>query len=149
MNKTLVCCAVLTMTFLAVARAADDDAVKKELETFSGTWKCTSATIDGKELSKEDAAKITLTVKGGKYTFKGAGETAEGTHTLDPSKKPKELDAVRTSGKEKGEKMLAIYELTKDSYKICLAASGKARPKEFSSKKDSGHRLMQFERAKE
>lgn len=136
------------LALLGAARASGD-AAKDELSAFSGTWKATSAVIDGKELSKDDAGKITLTVKGEKYAFKGAdGATAEGTHKLDPSSKPKQLDASRTSGKGKGEKILGIYELNKDTYRVCLAAPGKPRPTEFSSKKGSGHRLLTFKRVK-
>jgi len=149
MNKMLACCAVLAAPFLAGADAADD-AVKKDLERFAGTWRAVSAVLDGKELSKDEAGKITLTVHGEKYTYRGAsGEAVEGTHKLDPAKKPRELDAVRSKGKGKGETIRAIYELTEDTYKVCLAAPDKPRPREFSSKPGSGHRLLVFKRVKE
>src|SRR3954465_5756233 len=107
MNRALACWAVATLALLGVAQAGDDDAVKKELETFTGKWQAVSATKDGKEAPKERAAKIGLVVKGEKYTFTGSdGEAIEGKHKVDPSKKPKELDAVRTTGKDKGEKIL-------------------------------------------
>jgi len=147
MNKVRACCAVLA----AVLAGADaEDAGKKELERFSGTWRAVSAVIDGKELSKDEAGKITLTVNGEKYTYKGAsGEAVEGTHKLDPARKPRELDAVRSRGKGKGETVRAIYELSGDTYKVCLAAPGKPRPREFASKPGSGHRLLVFKRVKE
>lgn len=151
MGKILACCAVVSVAFLAGADSPEGDAAdKKELKRFSGSWQAVSAVRDGKEAPKETAAKITLTVKGEKYTFKiPGGEAIEGTHKLDPSKKPKEIDAVRSTGKDKGEKILGIYELTKDTYKVCLAPPGKDRPTEFSSKEGSGHRLLTFKRAKE
>lgn len=145
MHRPLALGVLVAAALLVRADEAGD--AKKELERFTGDWKGVSATIDGKELSKEDAAKITLTVKGEKYTFKdGTGATIEGTHKLGPSKKPKQLDAERAG--EKGT-IKAIYELTDDTYKICLAPPGKDRPESFASKEGSGHRLMTFKRAKE
>ena len=150
MNRASACFAALTLALLGVAGARDDDAAKKELEAFTGTWTAVSATKDGKEEPKEGAAKNRLVVKGEKYTFTGSdGVTVEGKHKLNPSKTPKEIEAVHTSGEGKGEKILGIYELTKDTYKVCLAPPGKDRPKEFASKEGTGHRLLEFKRAKD
>src|SRR5215204_6221206 len=98
-NKAVACFAVITLSFLGVSQAGDGDAAKKELEAFTGTWKAVSATKDGKEAPKERAAKISLVVKGEKYTFTGSdGVAIEGTHKVNPSKSPKEIEAVRSSG---------------------------------------------------
>src|SRR3954471_8795007 len=116
MNRASAFFAAVTLALLGAAEAGGD-AARKELEAFTGTWKAVSATKDGKEAPRERAAKIGLVVKGEKYTFTGPdGEAVEGKHKVDPSKKPKEIDAVRTTGKDKGEKILGIYELTKDTY---------------------------------
>jgi uncharacterized protein (TIGR03067 family) len=150
MNRASACFAALTLALLGVAGARDDDAAKKELEAFTGTWRAVSATKDGKEAPRERAEKISLVVKGEKYTFTGSdGVAIEGTHKVNPSKSPKEIEAVRSSGEGKGEKILGIYELTKDTYKVCLAPPGKPRPKEFASKEGTGHRLLEFKRARD
>ena len=149
MNKSLACLAVAAIGFLGIA-AAREEAGNKELEAFTGKWKCVAATKDGKVAPEERVAKISLSVKGGKYVFTGSdGKAIEGTHKLDPSKKPKEIDAVRSSGEGKGEKILGIYELGKDTYKVCLAPPGKERPTEFVSKAGTGHRLLVFKREKD
>src|SRR4051812_11996224 len=101
MNKKLAIGAVFAVAFLAGADAPKDDAAKKELERFSGTWKAVSVVRDGEDVPREEAGKITLTVKGEKYTFKTGSQTVEGTHKLDPSKRPRTIDAVRTKGPNK------------------------------------------------
>jgi uncharacterized protein (TIGR03067 family) len=84
-----------------------------------------------------------------KYTFKAGKTEAEGTHKLDPTKTPKQIDAVRTKGPNAGQKMLGIYELTDDTFKVCFAPPGKTeRPTEFKSAAGSGQRLMVLKREK-
>ena len=133
---------------LALAADAKDDAAKKELDKFNGTWQAVSITRDGKEMPKDEVAKITLTVKGDHYTLRHGDEEIEGTHKLDPSTTPKSIDAVRTKGPDKDKPLLGIYELTDDTYKACFAPPGKDRPTEFSSKEGSGNRLIVMKREK-
>ena len=135
---------VLALTLTLPAYAGDE---KAELEKFAGTWKGVSVVENGKEHNHPDTVR--LTVNGEKYTFKTADYEAEGTHKLDPTKTPKHIEAVRTKGPHAGEKMVGIYELTDDTYKVCFAAPGKTdRPKEFKSAAGSGQRLMTFKREK-
>ena len=87
-------------------------------------------------------------VTGEKYTFTEGTEAIEGTHTLDPTKKPKHIDAVRTKGPNKGDKMLGVYQLTEDSFIVCFAAPGKERPTELKPKGGPGLRVLAFKREK-
>jgi uncharacterized protein (TIGR03067 family) len=131
---------------LCVAAARGDDA-KKELEKFSGFWQAVSITEDGKD--QPDAVKTTkLTVKGEQYTYNVKDQVVEGTHKLDPSKKPKEIDAVRSKGPDAGKTLKGIYVLTDDTFTVCFAAAGKERPTDFKSKTGDGRRLMEFKRVK-
>jgi uncharacterized protein (TIGR03067 family) len=140
--------AIAALTLGLTANAADDTA-KDELAKFTGTWAGVSVIQDGKELPKAEAEAVRLTVEGEKYTFKTGDQEAEGTHKLDPTKKPKQIDAVRTKGPHKGEKMLGIYELTGGTFKVCFGAPGKEdRPTEFKSAAGSGHRLIVLKRVK-
>ena len=133
---------------LALAADVKDDAAKKELEKFNGTWQAISITHDGKEASKDEIAKVTLTVKGDHYTLRTGDNEIEGTHKLDPTTTPKQIEAVRTKGENKDKPMLGIYELTEESFKVCFAAPGKDRPTDFSAKEDSGNRLIVMKREK-
>jgi uncharacterized protein (TIGR03067 family) len=112
-------------------------------------WRGVSVTEDGKEMSKEEADGVRLTVTGEKYTLKLRDQDIEGTHRLDPTKKPKQIEAVRTKGPHKGEKMVGIYELDGDTFKVCFAAPGKTdRPTEFKSTAGSGQRVLVLKREK-
>jgi uncharacterized protein (TIGR03067 family) len=133
---------------LLLAADAKDDAAKKELDKFTGTWKAASMVEDGKEAPRDEVEKVSLTVKGEDYTFRRGDAVIEGTHRLDPSKTPKAIDAVRNSGPDKGKTILGIYELTDDAYKVCFAPPGQDRPTEFASKAGSGNRLIVMKRQK-
>jgi uncharacterized protein (TIGR03067 family) len=139
---------ILAVVVLAVGLSAAVADEKAELEKFNGTWKGVSVVTDGKEMPKAEAEAVRLTVKGEKYTLKIGNEEIEGTHKLDPTKTPKHIEAVRTKGPNKGEKLLGIYELEGDTYRACFAAPGKDRPTEFKSAPGSGQRVLSFKREK-
>lgn len=137
--------------FAAVLIAADpsDDAAKKDLAKFQGNWSLISAERDGKKTPDEDAKKIKLTIQGNKFVLrKDSVVISEGTMTLDPSKKPKEIEETITTGPNKGKVFSAIYEIDDEQHKICFAAAGKERPTEFSSLPGSGQLLQVWKREK-
>lgn len=139
---------IAALTFGLYA-AADDKApkdTKTELDKLTGTWKGVSVVRDGKDVPKPEAEAVRLVVAGEKYTLTEGGEVIEGTHKLDPTKKPKEIDAVRTKGPNKGEAMKGIYQLTEDSFLVCFAAPGKDRPKELKAEGGPGLRVLAFKR---
>jgi uncharacterized protein (TIGR03067 family) len=134
--------------FLVAANAGDDDA-KKDLEKFQGNWSLISAERDGKKTPQEDAKKITLSIQGNKFILrKDSVVISEGTMTLDPTKKPKEIGETITAGPNNGKVFLAIYEIDDEHHKICFAAAGKERPTAFSSMPGSGHLLQVWKREK-
>lgn len=143
----------LGLTALAVGLllAADskDDAAKKDLALFQGKWVLISAQRDGKKTPEEEVKKITLTIQGNKYVlFKDGEVISEGTFTLDPTKRPKQIDETATAGPNKDKSFLAIYEIDDEHHKICFAAPGKGRPTAFSSEPGSGHLLQVWKREK-
>ena len=132
---------IALLVIVLIAADATDDAAKKDLAKFQGNWQLISAERDGKKTPDEDAKKITLTIQGDKFVLrKDAVILSEGTMTLDPTKKPKEIDETITTGPNKGKVFSAIYEIDDDHHKICFAAAGKDRPTAFSS---SGGQLLQ------
>jgi uncharacterized protein (TIGR03067 family) len=136
---------VVLLGFLGAASTRGGD-VKKELEKFSGAWQAVAITNDGKEVSGKDLKATILLVKGSTYTLRTPKGLIKGKHKLDPTKKPKTIDAERTAGSGKGEKLHGIYELSDDTFKVCFAAPGMARPKEFAAPAGSGNRLVVMER---
>jgi uncharacterized protein (TIGR03067 family) len=140
--------AVAALSLGLAAVAADDKAAKEELEKFTGAWKCVSVVRDGKDVPKPEAEAVRLVVTGEKYALNEGGEAIEGTHKLDPTKKPKEIDAVRTKGPHKGETLRGVYELTEDTFVVCFSAPGKDRPKELKAEGGPGLRVLAFKRDK-
>jgi uncharacterized protein (TIGR03067 family) len=141
---------ILAAGLLVAAAPAPDDAVKKEMARLEGTWSVTALTNDGKKGTDEDVRKIRVILKGNAYTAKvGDMVIEEGTWTIDPTQKPKTIDATATSGDDKGKKSLGIYELDGDSLKMCFGPAGKdVRPKEFESKEGSKYELGVYKREK-
>jgi uncharacterized protein (TIGR03067 family) len=140
--------AVVAVGALVAAAVRADEAPKKELEKFTGSWSAVAVAHDGKKVPEEEVKKMTLTVKGEGYTLHVADQAIEGKHKLDPTKKPKQIDAVRTKGPHAGETIKGIYELDADTFKVCFAPVGKDRPTEFATKEGDGCRLMTFRREK-
>jgi RNA polymerase sigma factor (sigma-70 family) len=88
--------------------AATDEKPKSDKELIQGTWIPVSGEQNGKKIPKEKLmGKLILTED--KFTLELAGgEVREGTYTIDPKKKPKELDLV--FGKNT---VMGIYELNR------------------------------------
>lgn len=130
-----------------IAADAGEDAAKKDLEKFQGNWQLISMERDGKKTPQEDAKKIKLTIQDNRFVLRKDGEViSEGTMSLDPTKKPKEIDETITTGPNKGKVFSAIYEIDDEHHKICFAAAGKERPTAFSS--SNGQLLQVWKREK-
>src|SRR5262245_31632728 len=139
MNLLAVC--VLGSLVLA------DDAgkEKKGLAELQGTWALSRLEADGKDLPAEKVKGGKLTVKGDRYTFEVGEVKVQGTYKTDTAKKPWTIDAVRTSGKEKGQTLLGIYEVRRKELKMCLGRpGGERRPSSFATKEGDGARLYVF-----
>src|SRR5713101_8087445 len=136
---------VMLLVFALVCNvtAGGDKAAKKELKKLEGTWALVSGEQNGKELSKEALKGAKLVIVGNKHTVNLGDETIVGTHSLDPSTKPKSIDADNV-----GKKHLGIYEIKGDEFKVCFAEPGKYRPKEFTAKEGSGNFVHVWKRVK-
>ncbi len=126
--------------------AADDP--KDELKKLEGTWTMVSGEKDGKPVAEQTIKAAKLVIKGDQHDVKIGDEGYKGTHKIDPSKKPKTIDATDTDGPFKGKTVHGIYELDGDTFKVCFAKPGEDRPKEFSTKSGTGHILHVWKREK-
>jgi uncharacterized protein (TIGR03067 family) len=136
---------VLTMlVFWLPVRAWSADA-KEDSKMMEGTWLPVEGELGGQKFPDEVLKTIKLTLSEGKYTV---NVIDKGTVKLDPSKKPKTMDIVGTEGPNKGKTIPAIYELTGDTLRVCYDLSGKNRPKEFKTEKDSKQFLVSYKREK-
>jgi uncharacterized protein (TIGR03067 family) len=141
---------VVLLAGATAALAADDkkDAAKEELKKLEGTWVLVMSEQDGMKSDPEFAKNAKMVIKDGKMTvYAGKARSSEATITVDPSKKPKTIDATQTFGGPKGKKVPGIYDLDGDNLKICFGE--KQRPKDFTGKKGSGNSLDVWKRSTE
>jgi uncharacterized protein (TIGR03067 family) len=139
----------LLLIVLSAAADVGDDAAKKDLAKFQGSWILISAERDGKKTPQEEAKKLTLAIQGDQFVLrKDSVIISEGRLTLDATKTTKEIDESITTGSNKGKTFLAIYEIDEVHHKISFAAAGKERPKAFSSIPGSGNLLQVWKREK-
>jgi uncharacterized protein (TIGR03067 family) len=129
------------------------DEARKELKKFAGTWVLVSGEVDGKPVADEHVKKSKISWVGNKaelLTPHQSKELIRGDVRLDPAKKPRQMDWVRSTEPGKGKEMHAIYEwLGDDQYRVCFAPPGKDRPTEFKTRPGSGHTLHVWKRAKD
>jgi len=149
--------AVLAVVCLFAAvrsRAADDkakeEAVAKDLQAFKGAWRLISREADGKKWSEEETKDVIATVdaSGTMSVRRGDKGIGAGSVKLDPTKKPKTIDASFTEGEHKGKTCLGIYEIDGDTLRVCVARPGDERPADLSAKAGSGHILVVYQREK-
>jgi uncharacterized protein (TIGR03067 family) len=128
----------IVIAFVAVgltvgADDTKDEAVKKELKKFEGTWVAVSLSVNDQESTKESLEDVKVEFKGDKWTaFKKGSENSRGSIKVDPSKKPPEIvntwedpywNATIT--------LKGIYKFDGDTLTTCWDLSGKRRPIEF------------------
>jgi uncharacterized protein (TIGR03067 family) len=142
---------VLTAALL-VAADSGDDAVKEELKKFQGGWVLRSGEREGEKVADKHVRRSKLTYEGNRvvvHTPHQSEEPIKAEITVDPSKSPRHIEWVRSTGPHKGMKMLGIYEFVEEGhYRVCFAPPGKERPKSFTTKEGSGHILHVWIRAK-
>jgi len=137
---------VTALLFLTAIARCDDD--KDDAKTMEGTWLPEAAELAGEKFPDKVLKTIKLVVKDDKYTVTVGEETDKGTVTFDATKEPKTMDIKGTDGPNKGKTFLCIYELTKDSLKVCYDLSGKERPTEFKTKPETLLYLVTYKREK-
>jgi RNA polymerase sigma factor (sigma-70 family) len=118
-------------------RADDKNEVKKgksDREKLQGTWVLTSADHGGQKAGPEEIKDCTLTIKGDKCTLTMQGQTQEGTISLGPSKKPRQIDLTVDEGGG-AQTHLGIYVLEGDTFKLCMSHPPQERPTKFATKK--------------
>jgi uncharacterized protein (TIGR03067 family) len=117
---------------------------RKGLKMIDGIWQSTSAEMSGKTMPDAVVKTMKLELKDGKYTV----GNDSGTVSVDPGKKPKEMEVKGVQGPNKGKTFLCIYELDGDTMRICYDLSGKSRPKEFKTTEGTQLFLVTYKRKK-
>ena len=97
-----------------------------------------SGEAKGEKIPESVIKSAKLVIKGNKHTVNVGDDTIIGTHKLDPTAKPKQIDAMDTGGPNKGKTTLGIYKVKDDMFTVCFAAPDKDRPTKFTSKSGTG-----------
>ena len=128
---------------------AKPDAVKEELKKLQGPWRMVSGERNGEKIPEDEAKSVIRSFTDDTFEAKRDGTTiTKGKVKLDPSQKPKAIDVIMKGQDDEDVTLKGIYEVDGDSMKTCLAPPGQDRPKEFSSKEDSGHMHYVWKREK-
>jgi uncharacterized protein (TIGR03067 family) len=146
--RTVALLLTLSIGLSPAVSGEKDSPAAKELAKLQGTWKRASVEVDGKKPPPQVLEFVTLTVEGDRYTLEQAGQKRTGTLKLDPTKTPKQIDFVETAGPDKGKTFVGIYEIDGDTWRYCLPASGKVRPREFDGAEGSRQGLYVNKRRK-
>lgn len=145
--------AALVLSCLAGLATLADDA-KQDLDKLKGNWMLTALEMNGEKAPKDLTDRITVSFEGDKMKVTGVGgdqadANPEFTIKLDPSKKPKALDATALNGRNKGKTDLGIYEVNGDELKLCMPNDEvKDRPKDFKSPQGANVVNMTLKRKK-
>jgi uncharacterized protein (TIGR03067 family) len=128
-------------------------ALKGDLKKLQGTWKATSLTYNGEEVSTEGKGKLRLVFKGDVGTVEADKEVkkeyAKIKVKLDESVKPRIIDSTIQAGGQKGTTLEGIYKLEGDKLTFCVKVLGTDRPAKFESPAGESIALVVFERVKE
>ncbi len=118
-----------------------------DLDRLQGTWHITALEMDGRAASAPEFDGATIVISGKTFRSTMTGATYDGTIRLDAAKSPKTFDLIFTTGPQKGTTNPGIYKLGAETWTICLAMRGKARPKTFATKPETGLVLETLGRA--
>ena len=138
----------LLLLVVGLQIAADqpsDDAIKKEMKKLDGTWVAQSVVRDPREKGEgeSEGKDLRIIVSGFKVVVKAAGEDktlGKAVIKIDPTKKPKTIDIT---GEGEMAAVLGIYELERDTLRVCWGPSEKMeRPTQLTSKPGSGQSLV-------
>lgn len=121
----------------------------KDNEAMQGEWTIESLTFHGNQVEATELSTWRRIVERNHVVWKRGEETLlELDIKFDSSQKPKTLDSTATKGNEKGQVLLAIYELEGDVLRVCFADPGQARPTDYSSNPGSLQSLYTAKRVK-
>ncbi len=128
---------------------ADGHSLNEDMKNLQGVWQVAKAERDGAPLSSEDFANLVVTISSNSWELINADSPSRGSFTVDSGKRPKQMDIREDAGPQAGETLLAIYELTPESLRVCYARSGAERPTSFTTAEDSGQSLITYKRKRD
>lgn len=143
MNYIVIILAALGLTLTASAAEQPRD-----FKDIQGTWLPIAAEIGGQPMTSDFLKTTVLKLDDGKYEVTVGGVSDKGTYTIDATLKPKTLDITGTEGPNAGKKIPAIYELRRNTLRVCYGLGDGPRPTEFKSPPGTKFFLVTYQRQK-
>jgi len=113
---------------LLLGGAGEGDAAS-EYERFEGVWRFASVEVEGvRQPEVSYPAHRMIMASDGTYVVVQGPRVTHGTFELDPSRSPKHYRFTVTSGPAKGLTGIGIYEVERETLKLCLSLGGDQRP---------------------
>jgi uncharacterized protein (TIGR03067 family) len=120
-----------------------------DAKAVQGTWIPVKAELAGSPMPDAVLKTIILKIDQDKYEASVAGKLDRGTCTQDASAKPKRLTIRGTDGPNAGKTILAIYELSGDTFRVCYDLSGMKTPEDFKTAEGTKLYLVTYTRKKD
>ncbi len=140
--KAVVILGLAMLTATSVPGQDEKKPAKKDEDRIRGTWMMVSGKKGGENAPDEIVEKMRLTFKkDGQFKAVLPDKEIEGTYTIDPGKKPRQIDISHD-----GKTMEGIYAFEGKELKLCIGEPGQ-RPAEFASPEGSHIMLMVLKRA--
>jgi uncharacterized protein (TIGR03067 family) len=113
-------------------------------------WSFALVEVDGvKQPAVPFETHKVIIARDGSFVVVQGARVTRGRIKLDVTKMPKHFDVTITQGRAKGRIFSCIYELERDSYKLCSSIRGSERPGTFETKPGGGLLLQVLKREKQ
>jgi uncharacterized protein (TIGR03067 family) len=139
---------VLVMLGLGLPACVGSGEGKEDGQLMEGTWLPVEAELAGAKFPDEILKTMKLTMKEDQYTVTVGGKIDRGTFKLESTANPRSIDITGTDGPNRGKTLLAIYEISDDTLRVCYDLAGKKRPAEFKTEKETKQYLVKYKREK-
>jgi uncharacterized protein (TIGR03067 family) len=117
------------------------------MATILGTWKCTSAVVDGKPIPPEMIEATRLTLTDDIYrTTRGTLLLFQGVYRVDDRGEPARFDILPSQPGPDDHPAQGIYTYDGTTLTLCYTMPGGHRPEAFASEPGSGVHLASWER---
>jgi uncharacterized protein (TIGR03067 family) len=114
--------------------------------SIEGLWQPLKAELSGETAPDMVLTRMTLTLRGGRYTVSFGGEISDqGAYALAPGEPFAEITLRGESGTNAGREIPAIFQLVGDRLRICFGLSG-VRPTAFVATADTRFYLVTYRR---
>jgi uncharacterized protein (TIGR03067 family) len=124
----------------------NDEASRNEIENLQGVWRTVSVEVDGSPVADHHFKNATLAIAGDRFILRNpvpdADQITEGGFRVDAATVPKRLFLTLDNGQTIEE----IYELDRDTLKVCYPTRQGSRASAFKTTPQSGLSLVTYKR---